>query len=115
MTPEIPALALAALLQVVQFGLFATPANIELTPKYTSSPRERPPSREMTTLTARLQRALNNHFEGLMLFTIALVVFTRAQFYQGAFIPHPTPTKPPHPMIYSPQPRCVAPIPVNTE
>ncbi len=76
MTPELTALALAGLLQAAQFILFATPANIELTPKYTSSPRDNPPSRGLSTLTGRLQRALNNHFEALILFTIAVLVVT---------------------------------------
>ena len=76
MTPELTALALAALLQVGQFVLFATPANLELTPKYTTSPRDVPPSRALSRLTGRLQRALNNHFEALILFTIAVLVVT---------------------------------------
>ena len=76
MTPELTTLALAALLQAVQFTLFAIPANKELTPGYTSSARDTPPSRQMSPTTARLQRALNNHFEGLILFTIAVVVVT---------------------------------------
>ena len=76
MTPELTTLALAALLQALQFVSFATLANRDLTPGYTSSPRDRPPSREMAVLTARLQRALNNHFEGLILFTLAVVVVT---------------------------------------
>ena len=76
MTPELTALALAGLLQAGQFVLFAMPANIELTPAYTSSPRDAPPPRPMSRLTARLQRALNNHFEGLILFTLAVVVVT---------------------------------------
>ena len=76
MTPELTALALAALLQAVQFVSFASLANRDLTPGYTTSPRDRPPSRQMTVTTARLQRALNNHFEGLILFTIAVLVVT---------------------------------------
>ena len=48
MTPELTALALAALLQVVQYALFAIPANLELGTGYTSSARDRPPSREMS-------------------------------------------------------------------
>ena len=76
MTPELTALALAALLQAAQFTLFATLANRDLTPGYTTSPRDRPPSRQMTILTARLQRALNNHFEALILFTLAVTVVT---------------------------------------
>jgi len=76
MTPELTALALAGLLQAAQFVLFATPANIELTPQYTSSPRDTPPPKPLSRITARLQRALNNHFEGLILFTLAVVVVT---------------------------------------
>ena len=76
MTPELTALALAGLLQAVQFTLFAVRANLELGVVYTSSPRDRPPLRQMSTLTGRLQRALNNHFEGLILFTLAVVVVT---------------------------------------
>lgn len=74
MTPELTALALAALLQVVQYALFAIPANLELGTGYTSSARDRPPSREMSVRTGRLQRAMNNHFEALILFTIAVLV-----------------------------------------
>ncbi|MEZ5754242.1 MAG: MAPEG family protein [Paracoccaceae bacterium] len=76
MTPELTALTLAGLLQMVQFILFAVPANMELGTRYTSGPRDRPPERPVSTLTARLQRAMNNHFEGLILFTLAVVVIT---------------------------------------
>jgi uncharacterized MAPEG superfamily protein len=76
MPPELTALALAGLLQALQFTVFAVPANIELGTGYTSSPRDRPPSRQMSILTGRLQRAMNNHFEGLILFTLAVVVVT---------------------------------------
>jgi len=76
MTPELTALALAGLLQVVQYALFAIPANRELGVGYTSSARDRPPSRQLSITTARLQRALNNHFEALILFTLAVVVVT---------------------------------------
>ena len=78
MTPELTALTLAALLQVLQFALFAVPANLELGVGYTSSARDRPPSRTMSERTARLQRAMNNHFEGLILFSIACLVVTFA-------------------------------------
>lgn len=76
MTPELTALTLAALLQCVQFVIFAIPANLELGPGYTTSARDRAPSREMSEKTRRLQRAMNNHFEGLILFTIAVLVIT---------------------------------------
>lgn len=74
MTPELTVLTLAALLQVVQFGLFAVPANLELGPGYTMSARDREPSRPMSDRTSRLGRALSNHFEGLILFAIAVAV-----------------------------------------
>ncbi|MFO1176552.1 MAG: MAPEG family protein [Paracoccaceae bacterium] len=76
MTPELTALALAGLLQMVQIALFAAPANIDLGPGYTTSARDRPPSRALSQLTGRMQRAMNNHFEGLILFTLAVVVVT---------------------------------------
>ena len=76
MTPELTALALSGLLQMGQMVLFATPANLELGVAYTSSPRDTPPPRPMSRTTARLQRAMNNHFEGLILFTLAVVVVT---------------------------------------
>lgn len=76
MTPELTALALAGLLQALQFALFSIPANVELGTTYTSSPRDTPPPRPLSILTGRLQRAMNNHFEGLILFTLAVVVVT---------------------------------------
>lgn len=78
MTPELIALTLAALLQVVQYALYAVPANLELGPGYTMSARDREPSNQMSDRTARLGRALDNHFEALILFTIACVVITLA-------------------------------------
>ncbi|MBB5514293.1 putative MAPEG superfamily protein [Rubricella aquisinus] len=76
MTPELTVLALAALVQVVQFVLMAVPANKELGVGYTASARDREPSRQMSERTGRLKRAMDNHFEGLILFTIAVVVVT---------------------------------------
>lgn len=78
MTPELTALTLSALLQVVQFALYAIPANIELGVKYTSSSRDNAPKRQISQTTARLLRAFNNHFESLILFTIATLVVTLA-------------------------------------
>lgn len=76
MTPELTVLALAALLQAVQFMLYAIPANRELGTDYTMSARDRAPDRPLSDRTARLGRALDNHFEGLILFTIACLVVT---------------------------------------
>ncbi|MBL4918756.1 MAPEG family protein [Szabonella alba] len=83
MPPEVTALALAGLVQVLQYVLFAVPANLELGTGYTSSARDRPPSRQLSDRTGRLQRAMNNHFEGLILFTIAVVVVTLGQQSSG--------------------------------
>ena len=76
MPAELTALTLAALLQVVQYGLYAIPANRDLGVGYTSSARDRAPSRQLSVLSGRMQRAFNNHFEGLILFTIAVLVVT---------------------------------------
>lgn len=74
MTPELTALTLAALLQIVQFGLFAVPANLQIGSGYLMSARDGEPSRELSVRTARLGRAFTNHFEGLILFGIAVGV-----------------------------------------
>jgi uncharacterized MAPEG superfamily protein len=76
MTPELTALTLAALLQVVQLVLMAVPANRDLGPDYTAGPRDTPPPRPLSPLAGRLQRALANHFEALILFAIAVAVVT---------------------------------------
>lgn len=76
MTPELLALTLAALLQVVQYALYAVPANRDLGMGYTSSARDRAPTRQLSQFASRMQRAFNNHFEGLILFTIAVLVVT---------------------------------------
>lgn len=74
MTPELTVLTLAALLQIVQFVLYAVPANLELGSGYTMSARDRAPSRQLSERTSRLGRAMDNHFEGLILFGIAVGV-----------------------------------------
>lgn len=74
MPTELTVLALAALLQVVQFALMAVPLNIQLGPDYTAGPRDQPP--DLSGAGGRLYRAFNNHFEALILFTIAVVVVT---------------------------------------
>ncbi len=81
MTPELTVLALAGLLQVLQYVLMAVPANRELGTGKTLSPRDpdrlgRPLIEQVSPRTGRLYRALDNHFEGLILFTLAVVVIT---------------------------------------
>ncbi|MDJ0858899.1 MAG: MAPEG family protein [Dinoroseobacter sp.] len=74
MTTELTVLVLAALLQVVQFVMFSVAANLQVGTDKTLAPRDEPI--ELTGTAGRLQRALNNHFEGLALFAIAVVVVT---------------------------------------
>ena len=74
MTHELTILTFAALLQVLQFFAYATAANRQLPPGVALGPRDNKP--ELTGIAGRLQRAMNNHFEGLVLFTIAVVVVT---------------------------------------
>jgi uncharacterized MAPEG superfamily protein len=75
MIPELTALTLAALLQCAQFVLVSLAANLEVGTKVTLSPRDGTDLRSMVSpRTGRLIRALDNHFEGLILFTIACVV-----------------------------------------
>lgn len=81
MTPELTALALAGLLQGVQYVLMAVPANLELGTAKTLSPRDpqtlgQPIQNQLSPTTGRLVRALNNHFEALILFTLAVTVTT---------------------------------------
>lgn len=74
MTPELTALALAALLQAVQIALAGAAMNRDVGPAWNASPRDTQP--EFSPLTGRLRRAVSNHFEGLISFTIAVVVVT---------------------------------------
>ena len=74
MSTELYILTLAALLQVVQFCLYSVAANLQVGPKAAMSPRDE--KIELTGTAGRLQRAMNNHFEGLIMFTIAVVVVT---------------------------------------
>ncbi|MFP7674406.1 MAPEG family protein [Marivita sp. S0852] len=74
MTPELTALTLAALLQVVHFVAYSVAAQRQVGSKYAASPRDKPI--HLTGTAGRLQRAMNNHFEGLILFGIAVMVIT---------------------------------------
>lgn len=72
MTPELTVLALAALLQGLQYGLYSATAQAQVGSDYAAGPRDVP--LQLTGIAGRAQRAMNNHFEGLILFTIAVVV-----------------------------------------
>ncbi|MFA8386620.1 MAG: MAPEG family protein [Pelagibaca sp.] len=74
MTPELTVLTLAALLQVLQFVAYSVTANMQVGTKTAMGPRDTPV--QLTGKAGRLQRAMNNHFEGLILFGIAVMVIT---------------------------------------
>ena len=74
MTTELTVLALAGLLQGLQFALYSVLANRQVGPQVAMGPRDQPV--QLTGMGGRAQRAMNNHFEGLILFTIAVVVVT---------------------------------------
>ncbi|SEQ10654.1 MAPEG family protein [Thalassovita taeanensis] len=76
MTPELTALALAGLLHIVQFVAASTLANIDVGPGYTTSPRDRLPSRDMRKITARMLRAYDNHVQMLGLFVGGVALIT---------------------------------------
>ena len=72
MPVELKVLAYAGLWQIVQFFIMAVPVNLQLGPRYTGGPRDE--QRTASGIPGRLKRAMDNHFEGLILFTIAVVV-----------------------------------------
>lgn len=72
MATEIKVLGFAALLQFVQFVLMAIPVNMQLGTRYTGGNRDE--EKRATGVAGRLKRALDNHFEGLILFAIAVLV-----------------------------------------
>ncbi len=72
MPVEIKVLGFAAVLQFVQFVLMAVPVNVQLGPAYTGGSRDE--EKRATGVAGRLKRAMENHFEGLILFTIAVIV-----------------------------------------
>ncbi|MFC3630349.1 MAPEG family protein [Paracoccus angustae] len=74
MTAELTVLALAGLLQGIQFAAFSVAANMQVGPRVAMGPRDDAPQLKGTA--GRLQRAFGNHFEGLILFTLAVVAVT---------------------------------------
>ncbi len=74
MTTELTVLAYAVLWQIVQICLMALPANLELGSNVTLGARDGAPLvGKLSRGVARLHRAMTNHFEGLILFTIAVL------------------------------------------
>ncbi|MCF1709209.1 MAPEG family protein [Tabrizicola sp. J26] len=77
MTPELTVLTLAGLLQFLQFSLMSVAVNREIGPERTAGPRDGDDlRRDLSPRTGRLVRAMDNHFEALILFTLAVVVVT---------------------------------------
>lgn len=74
MTPELMALTLAALLQVLQFCAYSAASIAQVGPVKAAGSRDKPIV--LTGTAGRLQRAMNNHFEALILFAIAVMVVT---------------------------------------
>ncbi len=72
MTPELTALCFAALLQILQIALYAVLGNLQVGVAYSLKPRDEP--RVLSGVAGRAQRAMNNHFESLLLFAIACLV-----------------------------------------
>lgn len=75
MPAEVTALACAGLLQIAQFGTYSVMAQRQIGRRAAFSPRDNL-SIQLTGTAGRLQRAFNNHFEGLIMFTLAVVVVT---------------------------------------
>lgn len=75
MAPEITVLALAGLLQTAQFVAYSIHAQRQVGKRAAMGPRD-DVAVQLTGRAGRLQRALNNHFEGLIMFTLAVVVVT---------------------------------------
>lgn len=77
MTAELLALTLAALLQIGQFCAYSLSGIQQVGVKKAAGPRDE--HIQLTGTAGRLQRAMNNHFEGLILFTIAVLVVTLSE------------------------------------
>ncbi|MEO1420122.1 MAG: MAPEG family protein [Pseudomonadota bacterium] len=78
---EVKILGFAALLQYVQFILMAIPVNLQLGTAYTAGPRDE--QKTAKGMAGRLKRAMENHFEALVLFAIAVVVVVLSESSSG--------------------------------
>jgi uncharacterized MAPEG superfamily protein len=74
MTPELTALALAVLLQAVQLSIYSILGQKAAGTRAALRPRDEPIA--LTGQAGRAKRAMDNHFEGLILFTAAVLVVT---------------------------------------
>jgi len=74
MTTELTVLTYAALLQFVQLALTIGFVDAQTGLKYGASPRDTP--KPLHGIAGRLNRALDNHYAALALFTIAVIAVT---------------------------------------
>ncbi len=72
MSVELQVTGLAALLWVIQLTVAGVAANRQIGTDYLMGPRDE--AKPLAGRPARLKRALDNHSEGLLLFTIAAVL-----------------------------------------
>ncbi len=72
MPPELTILALAALLQFAQLAFTVVLSDLQTGLAYGAGPRDQP--RPLTGLAGRMDRALANHSQALLLFAIAVLV-----------------------------------------
>ncbi len=72
MPPELTILALAALLQFAQLAITVVLSDLQTGLAYGAGPRDQP--RPLTGLAGRMDRALANHYQALLLFAIAVLV-----------------------------------------
>ena len=74
MTPELTALAAAVLVQFCALLAYSIVGNRQLGPRVTLGPRDKIPP--LSPLLGRLQRTVGNGYEGLAIFTPAVMVVT---------------------------------------
>ncbi len=74
MTQELTILTYAALLQAFQLSLAIIFGDAQTGIRYGASARDEP--RPLTGMAGRIDRALNNHYAALALFSIAVIVIT---------------------------------------
>jgi uncharacterized MAPEG superfamily protein len=78
MTPDLTALALAALLLLAQFLHVAVLANFEIGSRWFAGPRDQPPDRDLSPRSARLKRAYENHREWILPFALGVILVALA-------------------------------------
>lgn len=80
MTPDLIPLAIVGLMHIAQFAVASYMANVDLGQGYTTSARDRAPSREMRLTTARMLRAYDNHVQMFPFFAaIVLAIHVTGQ------------------------------------